>query len=110
MLSLNVLDWFKFNSLKANPDKLQFIVLGANKNKSFSVNVKGINYILLRKSMDWFLDDNGLRHEKVNILSKNEVILPGITTVHELRFNKHTEDLSKRAYFKLHALRKRIRN
>ena len=34
------------DSLKANPDKLQFIVLGANKNKSFSVNVKGINYFM----------------------------------------------------------------
>ena len=27
----NVLDWFKFDSLKANPDKFQFMVLGANK-------------------------------------------------------------------------------
>ena len=26
----NVLDWFKFNSLTANPDKFQFTVLGAN--------------------------------------------------------------------------------
>ena len=31
---LNVLDWFKFNSLKANPDKFQFMVLGANTNPS----------------------------------------------------------------------------
>ena len=46
MLSLNVLDWFKFNSFKANPDKLQFIVLEANKNISFGVNVKGINYFM----------------------------------------------------------------
>ena len=30
----NVLDWFKFNSLKANPDKFQFMVLGANTNPS----------------------------------------------------------------------------
>ena len=28
----NVLDWFKFNSLKADPDKFRFMVLGANKN------------------------------------------------------------------------------
>ena len=26
------MDWFKINSLKANPGKFQFIVLGANKN------------------------------------------------------------------------------
>ena len=38
-----MLDWFKFNSLKANPDEFQFMVLGANKNKSFSINVRGIN-------------------------------------------------------------------
>ena len=79
----NVLDWFKFNSLKVNPDKFQFIVLGANKNKSFSINVRGIN-----------------------IPSKNEVILLGITIDHELKFNKHIEDLCKRASFKLHALRR----
>ena len=73
---LNVLDWFKFNSLKANPDKFQFIILGANKNKSFSINVRGIN-----------------------IPSKNEVILLAITTDHELKLNKHIEDLCKRVFF-----------
>ena len=78
---LNVLDWFKFNSLKANPDEFQFIILGANKNKSFSINVRGIN-----------------------IPSKNEVILLAITTDHELKFNKHIEDLCKRVFFfQLHA-------
>ena len=79
----NVLDWFKFNSLKANPDKFQFMVLGANKNKSFSINVRGMN-----------------------IPSKNEVILLGITIEHGLKFNKHIKDLCKRASFKLHALRR----
>ena len=39
----NVLDWFKLVSIKAYPDKFQFMVLGANKNKSFSINVRGIN-------------------------------------------------------------------
>ena len=78
-----MLDWFKFNSLKVNPDKFQFIVLGANKNKSFSINVRGIN-----------------------IPSKNEVILLGITIDHELKFNKHIQDPCKRASFKLHALRR----
>ena len=45
----NVLDWFKFNSLKANPDKFQFMVLEANKNKSFSINVRGISILLKMK-------------------------------------------------------------
>ena len=59
----NVLDWFKFNCLKANPNKFQFMVLGANKNKSYSINLRGMN-----------------------IPSKNEVILLGVTIDHELKF------------------------
>ena len=39
----NVLDWFKLISIKAYPDKFQFMVLEGNKNKSFSINVRGIN-------------------------------------------------------------------
>ena len=35
----NVMDWFKINSLRANPGKFQFMVLGANKNDSFNLNV-----------------------------------------------------------------------
>ena len=53
-----MLDWFKFNSLKANLDKFQVMFLGANKSKSFSINVRGMN-----------------------IPSENEVILLGITIV-----------------------------
>ena len=59
------------------------MVLGANENKSFSINVRDIN-----------------------IPSQNETILLGITVDHELKFNKHIEDLCKRASFKLHALRR----
>ena len=69
--------------LKANPHKFQFMVLRASKNKSFSVNVRGIN-----------------------IPSKNEVILLAITTDHEFKFNKHIELLCKRASFKLPAFRR----
>ena len=79
----NLLNWVKFNSLKANPDKFQFMVLGANKNKYFSINVRGIN-----------------------IPSKDEVILLGITIDLELKLNKQIEDLYKRASFKLHTLRR----
>ena len=59
------------------------MTLGANKNKSFRINVRGIN-----------------------IPSKNEVILLGITIGLELKFNKHIEDICKRASLKLHALRR----
>ena len=37
----NVMDWFKINSLKANPGKFQYMVLGANKNDCFKLNVPG---------------------------------------------------------------------
>ena len=83
MTKNNVPHWFKFNSLKANPDKFQLMILGANKNKSFSINIRGIN-----------------------ILSKNEVILLGATIDHELKLNKHIEDLCTRASFKLHTFRR----
>ena len=59
------------------------MTLGANKNKSFRINVRGIN-----------------------IPCKNEVILLGITIGLELKFNKHIEDICKRASLKLHTLRR----
>ena len=37
----NVMDWFKINPLRANPGKFQFMVLGANKNDCFNLNVAG---------------------------------------------------------------------
>ena len=37
----NVMDWFKINSLKFNPGKFQFMVLGASKNDCFNLNVTG---------------------------------------------------------------------
>ena len=37
----NVMDWFKINALKANPIKFQFMVLGANKNDCFNLNMAG---------------------------------------------------------------------
>ena len=35
------MDWFKINSLRANPGKFQFMALGANKNDCFNLNVAG---------------------------------------------------------------------
>ena len=34
------------------------------------------NFLLLCKSMDWFLYDNGLHHERVNIFHKNSTEEP----------------------------------
>ena len=60
------MDWFKINSLKANPGKFQFMVLGANKNDCFNLNVAG----------------------KV-IPSSSEVKLLGITIDYELKLKKN---------------------
>ena len=37
----NVMDWFNINSLKFNQGKFQIMVLIANKNDSFKLNVVG---------------------------------------------------------------------
>ena len=62
----NVMDWFKINSLRANPVKFQFMVPGGNKNYCFNLNVA----------------------RKV-IPSSSEVKLLGITTDYDLKFKKH---------------------
>ena len=40
----NVLDWFKINSVKTNPGKFQFLVLGVKNIEPFRLNVNGSNY------------------------------------------------------------------
>ena len=70
----NVIEWFEINSLKANPGKFKFMVLCANKNSCFNLNVAG----------------------KV-ILSSSEVKLLGITINYELKFKKHTNKLRRKA-------------
>ena len=79
----NVLDWFKINSVKANPGKFQFMVLGVKNIVHFTINVNG----------------------KI-IPCSNEVKFLGITIDNERKFKKHIEDLCKKASYKLHALRR----
>ena len=79
----NVIDWFKINSLKANPVKFQFMVLGANKNDSFNSNVAG----------------------KV-IPSTSKVKSLGIMMDNELKSKKHINELCRKASYKLHALQR----
>ena len=79
----NVIDWFKINSLKANPGKFRFMVLGANKNDSFNLNVAG-----------------------TVIPSTSEVKLLGIMIDNELKFKKHINELCRKASYKLHALQR----
>ena len=70
----NVMDWFQINSLRTNPGNLQFMVLGANKNDYFNLNVAG----------------------KV-IPSSSEVKLLGITVDYDLKFRKHINELCRKA-------------
>ena len=78
---LNALNWFKINSMKANPEKFQFMVLGS-RNK-FSLNIDGIN-----------------------IESKELVTLLGLTIDNKLTFEKHISNLCKTACYKLAALQR----
>ena len=43
----NILKWFKVNSMKPNPKKIQFMILGKSTRQSIIVN---INSIKLRES------------------------------------------------------------
>ena len=82
----NVLYWFQINSLKTNPGKFQFMILGDKKNNTFVLNI----------------------HDK-EIKNLSEVELLGITIDNQLKFKKHIENLCRKASYKLHALQ-RIRN
>ena len=79
----NVLDWFKINSMKTNPGKFQFMVLGVKNIAPFRLKV---NVKIIPRS--------------------NEVKLLGISIDNELKFKKHMEDLHEKAPYKLHALRR----
>ena len=78
----NVLSWFQANSLKANPSKFHFMILGDKQNTSFVFNING---------------------KKIN---SREIELLGIVIDNQLKFKKHIENLCRKASFKLHALRR----
>ena len=82
----NVLYWFQVNSLKTNPGKFQFMILGDKKDNTFVLNIH----------------DNEIKNS-------SEVELLGITIDSQLKFKKHIDNLCRKASYKLHALR-RIRN
>ena len=80
----NILNWFKYNSMKANPDKFQFMVLGPSDNKCFILKINA-----------------------TEIRNTTEVELLGLTINHKPKFDAHIDKLCKTARFKLHALRKK---
>ena len=53
----NLLYWFKINSLKANPGKFQFMILGKKKRLKYSLTIKESDEVeLLRITIDKALD------------------------------------------------------
>ena len=81
----SILNWFRLDSLKANPGKFQFIIL---RDKSHYKHELKINSIKVEAS--------------------DGVLLLGITIDKKLTFKQHAENLCRKAQYKLHTL-KRIR-
>ena len=78
----NLSNWFRYNSMKANPDNL-WLILGTSDDKCFILKVNTIE-----------------------IRNTTEMELLGLTIDHKLKFDAHISKLCKTARFKLHALRK----
>ena len=79
----NLLYWFKITSLKANPGKFQFLILGEKNCLKYS-----------------------LKTGSITIKDSNDVELLGITIDKALNFKKHITNLCRTAQYKLHALRR----
>ena len=78
-----VLYQFKINSIKANQEKFQFIILSK---KSYQPQKSFVNTFTINES--------------------DEVELLGLTIDKELSFSKHIGKLCRNAQYKLHALRR----
>ena len=77
----NIFKQFRLNSLKANPGKIQFIILG---NKNCYKHILKINLTCVQSSDD--------------------VTLLGVMTDKNLTFKKHIDNLVRKAQYKFHAL------
>ena len=78
-----LLYWFEINSMKANPEKFQFMMLSK---KSYQHQKLSVNTFTIDES--------------------DEVKLLGLTIDNELNFSKHIDKLCGNAQYKLHALRR----
>ena len=81
----NLLYWFKINSLKANPEKFKFIVMGKKEKEK---------------------EKEILIYEDIYLEEVDEVSLLGITLDNKLTFRKHINNLCQIAHYKIHALRR----
>ena len=80
---INVSKYFKVNSMKSNPKKFQFMILGKGTRQTIILN---INNIKIRESQN--------------------VELLGLTIDNRLTFKDHINMLCRRANYKSHALRR----
>ena len=78
-----LLNWFKTNSMKPNPKKFQFMILGKAKREP----------ILLKINL-------------IEIKESSTVVLLGLTIDSCLTFKNHIDILCRNANYKLHALRR----
>ena len=79
----NILKWFKVNSMKSNPKKFQFMILGKSTRQSI---ILYFNNIKIRES--------------------SSVVLLSLPIDNRLTFKDHVNILCRRTSFKLHALRR----
>ena len=79
----NKLKWFRLNSLKANSEKFQFIIIG---DKTCCEHVLKVNLTCVQSSDD--------------------VTLLGVIIDKSLTFKKDIDNLVRKAHNKLHALRR----
>ena len=77
---MNILNWFRYNSVNTNPDKFQLMIVGHSDDKCFILKINAIE-----------------------IRNTTEVELLGLTIDHKLKFHAHI-NLCKTARFELHAL------
>ena len=77
----NVYGWFIYKSMKANPDKFQSIILGNTGSHTLKIDC-------------------------ITVKSDSYVTLLGITIDSKLNFKGHINNIVKKAYYKLYALRR----
>ena len=77
------LNWFRLNSLKANPGKFQFMILGDKSHHKHKLKINSIK-----------------------VEASDDVLLLGITIDKKLTFKQHVANLCRKAQYKLHALRR----
>ena len=79
----SILNWFRLNFLKASPGKFQFMILG---DKSHHKEILKIN--------------------SINVEASDDFLLLGITIDKKLTFKQHIESLCRKAWYRLHVLRR----